>query len=181
MSAEVYKDILPKAVNHLIIQELLDSCRWRLAFDNGPEDVHNSVLNNKRDKDFGLNMRSYHSREYFDENVKLNIWAQIVLFSVLEKNKKFINPRVVRFNWNYYNKSSTGNFHTDSENNNSHSILYSLHNSDGGIEIANTFYQDVEGEAKLFNSRTQHKGIGPTKNLMRLNLNIVFEYDAIIS
>ena len=177
---KTHKNILPKAINNMILEELCNSCRWRLAFDKGPRDIYVSMLLNEVDKDFGWNMRSYHSREHFDENVKLNSWAQVVFFKVIEESKKFINPRPVRFNWNYYNKSSTGQSHTDSENKNSHSILYSIHDTDGGVQVADSFFKDVEGEAKLFPSFVEHKGIGPTKNVLRFNLNIVFEYDAVV-
>tara|TARA_R110000751_G_scaffold17046_4_gene53151 strand:- start:344 stop:895 length:552 start_codon:yes stop_codon:yes gene_type:complete len=177
---KIYTDIFPKAVNALILEELCNSCRWRLAFDKGPSDIYVSMLLNKVDKDFGWNMRSYHIRDHFDENVKLNTWAQIVTHHVLEKSKKFINPKITRFNWNYYNKSSTGRFHTDAENPNSHSIIYSLHTTDGGVQIGDSFYKDVEGEAKLFPSNIEHKGVGPKENVLRFNLNIVFEYDAMI-
>ena len=178
---ETYDNILPKEVNKLILTELCNSCRWRLAFDKGPRDIYVSMLLSKIDKDFGWNMRSYHRTEHFDENVKLNTWAQVIFYHVIETSKKFINPIPIRFNWNYYNKSSTGNFHTDSENPNSYSILYSIHDTDGGVQVADSFYKDVEGQAKLFSSCTQHKGIGPKDNLLRFNLNIVFECDAVLT
>jgi len=106
---------------------------------------------------------------------------KLIFYHVLEKSKKFINPIPIRFNWNYYNKSSTGTFHTDSEKPNSYSILYSIHDTDGGVQVADSFYKDVEGQAKLFSSCTQHKGIGPKDNLLRFNLNIVFECDAVVT
>jgi hypothetical protein len=84
---KTHKNILPKAINNMILEELCNSCRWRLAFDKGPRDIYVSMLLNEVDKDFGWNMRSYHSREHFDENVKLNSWAQVVFFKVIEESK----------------------------------------------------------------------------------------------
>ena len=177
---ETYDNILPKSINKLSLAELCNSCRWRLAFDKGPRDIYVDMLLNKVEKDFGWNMRSYHLTEHYDENVKLNTLAETIFHSVLEKSKKFINPIPVRFNWNYYNRCSTGNFHTDSDDTNFYSILYSIHDTDGGIKVKDDFYKDIEGEAKLFPSYIEHKGVGPTNSVLRFNLNIVFKCDAVI-
>ena len=55
------------------------------------------------------------------------------------------------------------------------SILYNLHTTDGAIEIENKRYNDKESEAKIFQSKKTHRGIGPTCDKVRFNLNIIFK------
>ena len=53
------------------------------------------------------------------------------------------------------------------------SILFSLNNSDGYLQINKYKIKDVENEAKIFKSNLLHKGVAPVKNDFRLNLNLV--------
>ena len=86
---------------------------------------------------------------------------------------------MLRITWNFYKKSDTGTiFHIDTNNVHSDvdkywSILFSLNNSDGYLQINKYKIKDVENEAKIFKSNLLHKGVAPVKNDFRLNLNLV--------
>ena len=62
---------------------------------------------------------------------------------------------------------------------NKFSIIYNLHDNDGGTEfkINNEvkFYKSEESTALLFPSKIEHRGVSPTKDLNRFSLNILIE------
>jgi len=70
-------------------------------------------------------------------------------------------------------------YHIDSNYDNLYSIIYNLHDNDGGtkfkINDKVTFYKANESEALLFPSKLIHKGVAPKKSLNRFSLNIVLE------
>ena len=65
------------------------------------------------------------------------------------------------------------------EKDNKFSIIYNLHDNDGGTEfkINNEikFYKSEESTALLFPSKIEHRGVSPTKDLNRFSLNILIE------
>ena len=63
------------------------------------------------------------------------------------------------------------------ENENFFSILYSLHTTDGGIQIEDIFYKDEMGEAKVFKSNIIHKGVGPKEIKSRFNFNAIIFHE----
>ena len=77
--------------------------------------------------------------------------------------------------WNLYKPGEEGIFHTDSLKNNFYTILYSLNTSDGFLIVGDQKIYDKQDEAKIFKSNILHKGVGPTKDKYRLNLNVVIE------
>ena len=77
--------------------------------------------------------------------------------------------------WNIYRAGEEGIFHNDGEEEGLYTILYSLNSSDGYLQINDAKFYDVEDEAKVFPSKLLHKGVGPEKDRLRINLNIVLE------
>ncbi len=67
----------------------------------------------------------------------------------------------------------------DSKLDNKYSILYNLHNNDGGTEFKINdklkFFKSNESEAILFPSKIEHRGIAPKVNPNRFCLNITLE------
>jgi len=106
-------------------------------------------------------------------NLELNLYADLILDNICEK-LKIKNFNLERIMWNLYFSSDEGDYHVDNYENNFLSVLYSLHTTDGGIIIDNNFINDKQGEAKVFKSSILHKGVGPTKDKVRFNLNMVF-------
>mgnify|MGYP003116691489 FL=1 len=107
---------------------------------------------------------------------RLNDYAFIIA-EIVCKKLNFKIKNINRIMWNLYKRGEEGLFHTDATENNFITILYSLNTSDGYIMIDEKKVNDVENEAKIFKSIVKHKGVGPTKDLFRLNLNIVLDYE----
>jgi hypothetical protein len=106
----------------------------------------------------------------------LNNFGNWIYHFCREKSKKYKIVRLERLYWNLYSRTSECTFHIDvsSTEKNYASIVYNLHDNDGGTEIKNHgFYQSQEREAIIFPSNILHKGVGPTNNKWRLSLNIV--------
>jgi hypothetical protein len=173
---EIIKDILPTFINKKIIYLLLDSCNWRIAKD---EINHEQLLEDLlygEGKDYGNSLQSYDELHKINLQSPLNLYAEIVFEIVKKRTKhKFTTPH--RFYWNYYNNSSNTELHRDRNENNYVSLVYNLHDNDGGTEINGVFYKSNGGEAILFPSNCLHKGLPPVKTKGRFNLNIIANID----
>ncbi len=70
-------------------------------------------------------------------------------------------------------------FHDDEKKDNYYSIVYNLHNNDGGTEFKINdkieFYPSVVSQAIVFPSKLIHRGIAPNKFYNRFSLNMVVE------
>ena len=77
--------------------------------------------------------------------------------------------------WNLYKQGEMGTFHDDEKKDNFISIVYCLNNSDGYLEVEDQKVYDIENDARIFKSNLTHRGVGPTNDLYRLNLNILLE------
>ena len=94
-----------------------------------------------------------------------------------------INPlsirHLVRAKANLYTKQDHNikhKFHIDDSTLDKYKVgLFSLNTNDGFLEIENEKIPDVADEAKIFQSKILHRGVGPTKDNFRLNVNIVVE------
>tara|TARA_R110000822_G_scaffold293879_2_gene415913 strand:+ start:201 stop:731 length:531 start_codon:yes stop_codon:yes gene_type:complete len=101
----------------------------------------------------------------------LNNFAEEVVSKTCEILK--IKYKIDRIMWNMYLTGQNGTVHTDMHTYGYLSFLYNLHTTDGGTEIEDTFLIDKESQVKIFDSQTKHKGIGPKKDIIRFNLNVV--------
>tara|TARA_R110000803_G_C11973083_1_gene319911 strand:+ start:621 stop:1118 length:498 start_codon:yes stop_codon:yes gene_type:complete len=157
--------LTPKTILHLT--NLLKELDWFLAVD----DKTNSIISELKWQ--GL------SRDTLNEpknnlHERLNDFGLIITENVCQKiNLKYSNLN--RFMWNLYKPGEEGIFHTDSLKNNFYTILYSLNTSDGFLIVGDQKIHDKQDEAKIFKSNILHKGVGPTKDKYRLNLNVVIE------
>jgi hypothetical protein len=159
-------NILPKQIN-LDIIKLLCERSWKIGFDVD-EKIIDTLISGKY---AGFIYGSYANEKSYDD--ALNIYADVVYKKILEKFN--IKGQLLRFYWNMFYKNHNSKIHKDIPEKGFFSILYNLHTTDGGTEINNNFFPDVNGQAKVFNSFLDHKGIGPQKDNVRFNLNIVFK------
>jgi|TARA_E500000318_G_scaffold17215_1_gene17447 hypothetical protein len=157
---------IPSNTNKGIIKHLYSSQNWHFGWDQ------NSELNiNKKDSGLILNINN-------SNNPVLSTYAQII-FDVVEKNTAMQFKKIERIYWNWYHPGSITEFHEDSAEDNKFSIVYNLHDNDGGTEfIINDevkFVESKESMAISFPSKVKHRGISPKKNLNRFALNMVLE------
>jgi len=167
MKVKILNNIIPKIINDNIINELI-SHPWRIAQDN---------IENVRKKLFseingGFSLITLKDG-IIQTNTVLNVYGQIIFNIIIDKLK--IKARLDRLFWNMYLKQSETEIHADNLNPEYFSLVYNLHTTDGGIEIDNKFYPDLESQAKIFKSNILHRGIGPKQDNVRFNLNITFK------
>ena len=163
-NVKLFDNILPKDLNNKIISHLCNNISWNIAREyKKPFDV---LMIDKTSLGF-----SYDS---INKNEKqLNHVAKVISDHIF--NKIGLIGKLKRVMWNMYYKNQNSFIHIDEDKNNHISIIYNLHNTDGGTKIDNIFYRDKESQAKVFNSNILHQGIGPTDDNVRFNLNMVIE------
>lgn len=169
---------IAKQINLKIISLLISMEKWKIASDVSTDKERIDRLLTTNPYDGGFYYESFNLFKEINDESELNLYAEIILFSVLEKLKlEKIIP--IRFWWNYYNRSSRGEFHKDYFEDNMYSFIYSLNTNDGGTYIENesNFFKSNEGEVLFFKSNKKHMGIGPTDTCSRFNLNCVFKHD----
>jgi hypothetical protein len=112
----------------------------------------------------------------FNLNDPLSIYVRIITSIILDKTK-FTNPKSFsRIHCNYYLKNQKGILHKDREEDNFLSIVYTPLETDGGTMINDIFYKDVMGQAKVFKSNWNHKGVSCKENKARSSINIILKY-----
>ena len=157
---------IPKNTNKKIINNLFKVSNWTFGYDKNL----NTNLN-KKDSGFIFNSSNI-------ENDILNTYANIV-FDVIENNTFMKFRKIDRILWNWYHQGSNMKFHEDDFRDNKFSIIYNLHDNDGGTEFKINdeikFYKSEESKALLFPSKIEHRGIAPKKDLNRFALNLVLE------
>lgn len=170
---ETIDNVLPTDINKKIIYFLLQE-KWSFASDNFKNsDVYKNKFFNG-EMDMGMSILSYHKDRNICLNSALNLYAEIIYSIIKQKTKyKFIEP--TRFYWNWYNPNSITDFHKDEENDGSISFVYNLHTNDGGtiFKDNNLIIPSNEGQAILFPSNLEHKGMVPKKYASRFNLNCI--------
>jgi hypothetical protein len=165
-----FNNILPASINQNIIKTLLYSPNWQFAEDDDkPAEI--GVFDNKVNHAAFI-LTSYDIFKNINRDNILNLYAETITALVCEK-AEVKNYTIQRFCWNYYMPGMSGNYHTDNDNDNRISILYSLNTTDGGFYLGDEFYPDVMGTAKVFKSNIKHKGVGPKNDKARFNLNTV--------
>ena len=86
---------------------------------------------------------------------------------------------IKRVIWNYYDRDSSCDFHKDfPEENNLTTAIINLNNSDGGTEIKLSndnliFLPSIINKIYLFDSKLDHRGMGPKKYYNRFSLAFV--------
>jgi hypothetical protein len=167
MKIIILDNILPPETNIRIIEELCNH-HWFIAFD---------IKNDRTKKIFFKKNNGFSINTVLKGNVIVNSILNFygyIIFDII-KEKINIKAKIYRLYWNMYFKESETELHVDMEENGYKSIIYNLHTTDGGTEIENYFYPDKLGQAKIFDSNLLHKGIGPTKDNVRFNLNIIYK------
>jgi hypothetical protein len=167
MKVKLLNNILPKTVNHIIINELTNH-HWFIAWDKF-KNRSEKIFSNKNS---GFSLITMNEGK-IEINSILNVYGQIIFNIIAEKLK--IKAELNRIFWNMYLKESEGEFHTDMNGSDFFSVVYNLHTTDGGTEIDGKFYLDVESQAKIFKSNSLHRGIGPKQSNVRFNLNLIFK------
>jgi hypothetical protein len=167
MKVRILNNIIPKTINNNIINELVTH-QWYIACDN-TKDMRKKIFS-KINNGFSLLTLE---NGILKMNTILNVYGQLIFNIIIEKLK--IKARLDRLYWNMYLKESETEIHTDKQDLEYFSVLYNLHTTDGGIEIDNKFYPDLESQAKVFKSNILHRGIGPKQDNVRFNLNITFQ------
>lgn len=162
---------IPKETNKRIINELYNLKTWFFGCDVNMADVINK-------KDSGFSCVTFNAEKEHHYNAILNTYGQVI-FDVVHENSFMKFKKIVRIYWNWYHSNSVMHYHDDFEDDNKFSIVYNLHNNDGGtkfkINKKEKFYKANESEALIFPSKLYHKGIAPKKNPNRFCLNMVVE------
>jgi hypothetical protein len=162
--------------NKRIINLLYTSRAWSLGIDDKFSDNYDQLID---DFDTGFILPSYEKEQKNFGQTALNIYAEIICDILYNKSKIIKFKTIDRFYWNWYNQTSVTEYHQDRKESNKYSIVYNIHNNDGGTEIKINneinFYKSNIGEAVLFPSNLWHKGIAPKKNKQRFSLNIIVE------
>jgi len=168
-------NVLTDRLNKTIMGLLCIQENWEIAKDFG-----NQIINLEENTTVGMTLRTLQENK-ISNNTNfdvLNSYALVIAELVCKTlDIKYRNPK--RFYWNYYKPGEKGEYHEDLQglpNKNLISILYTLNTTDGYVEFEKGGrYPDVSGQAKVFRCTQKHRGVGPVKDKVRFNLNIVLE------
>lgn len=164
----ILEELLDNETNQLIIEELQKNGLWTLAFDHNLE-------NDSCDQGFNMlthclapNVKTY-------PNEVLNGIGHIIFRKVINALNEDSNECLaVRFLYNYYNRSSSGQPHFDNPDPDSKSIVYYFNTCDGGTVVDGEYIESKSGRAVVFNSNILHYGVGPKIDKNRYVLNILY-------
>ena len=157
--------------NKRIISYLFAINNWSFSSDN----IQDTAINKK---DSGFILNTFVASDNYSNNDILNTYAQVI-FDMVEKNTFMKFKKLERVCWNWYHPGSITEFHVDENKDNKFSIIYNLHDNDGGtnfkINKKITFHQSKESVALLFPSKVLHRGVAPKENFNRFCLNMIVE------
>tara|TARA_Y100001972_G_C7617373_1_gene309584 strand:- start:647 stop:1159 length:513 start_codon:yes stop_codon:yes gene_type:complete len=161
---------IPNQTNKKIIETLFTKRNWCFGAD---ETINKDI--NKKDSGFLLNTYNVNFQETNNDN--LNIYAELITHIVeAHTSMKFKLERVY---WNWYHSESVMNFHQDNIKHNKFSIIYNLHNNDGGTEFKIDdeikFFKSNESQVLFFPSKLIHRGVASKTSPNRFALNIGLE------
>jgi len=182
MILERIKTNFDEDFNNLVFRDLIGRPNWRLQFHdlNSSEAKTNAMLaSDGKYSDFGLTMQSWMEHGDFDS------LAEIIASNVMKKSSfEFIDHRFVRFFWNYYNRSSFCQAHSDTYNLEARdgekffSIVYFVNSSDAEtvfkLDDREERVENNMGEAVMFNSDILHYATSPKDSPFKVSLNIQF-------
>ena len=171
MTVQVIDNVFTEDFNEMVIDSLLGVAGWEIHhdFDHFDHDKKADIDRNVY-SDGGMVLRSSH-RQDCDH---INKIAETIFFKICDLQGIDKNVKVIRYLWNYYNRSSTGSFHMDIKEDNHRSIVYHL-DSSGQTEVGDEIIPGQSGRAILFDSNTIHRGVGPTESPFRMCLNVLYK------
>tara|TARA_R100001530_G_C4307319_1_gene152064 strand:+ start:793 stop:1305 length:513 start_codon:yes stop_codon:yes gene_type:complete len=167
---KTYKDFFPFYVHDLLLQ-YLEITPFLMDPTYLTEDIDKSIPRLKATSYQGLIHKSWPEEK--TSNLSLNTFAAMALIKIRKEEKKFFVLERVLFN--YMTKDTVGQIHYDSASDDRYSFVLNLSESDGGTQIDNKFYKNNFNEGLLFKSKLLHQGVGPTNNLYRQNMALVFK------
>jgi hypothetical protein len=175
----VIKDL---GVLDYITETVMSQRGWQIVHDHlyQPAD---SGFDTGKFSDTGFVLETFNKEPNSGFNPKINSFGDLIINQIF-KQSRFIYENIVvtRYFWNYYNRSSTGTWHQDSTEfdppGNYSSIVFYLNDSDGGTYVEKEFVQHKQNCAIIFDSKTMHRGVGPTTAKQRIALNVIFKYDS---
>lgn len=149
------KSNIPHQTNKRIIQTLFDLKKWSFAKDN----PYTQQINKP---DSGLKCISHSDSQPHTPDEVLNIYGTVI-FDMVQDNSILKFKTLKRFYWNWYHQNSTATqFHVDEDKDTTYTILYNLHDNDGGTEfkINNKikFIKSEENKIVIFDSSIEHRG-----------------------
>lgn len=168
--------------NELVVGKISTHSGWYISND----EQRQNIFVDGDYSDSGMLLESYFSQNPKKSEIHddVNFIASMIYQKILETLPfNFVNPKVVRYLWNYYNRSSTGVPHKDMGDNitgNFCSMVYHLNTCDGKTMIGEDVFTSKSGQCVVFDSKRLHQGVGPKVSSKRFCLNIVIEYDSII-
>lgn len=168
--------------NEMILNELIERPYWKLQFYDLDRNRNKTNAPNESEgihSDFGLTMQSWM------ENGDSDGLAEIIATNVMKKSSfRFEEHRFVRFFWNYYNRSSFCQTHTDKynletrDNEKFFSIVYFVNTSDAEtvfeLDDQEVRVENSMGEAVIFDSDILHYATSPKQSPFKVSLNIQF-------
>jgi len=169
---------VPKKINEKIINYLGVQARWKFAPDEAPRELRPEfikIILPGNITDSGMSMISYsrNSREDATIDQFLNSMGDWI-FYLCQERSRFTLKSLERIYWNLYGPTACPGWHVDHHPAGEHaSILYNLHTNDGGTEFESGKIISKEGQAIIFSSDLNHRGIAPKKYKWRLSLNLV--------
>jgi len=166
---KIIKDILPTKTNLSILKLLSENKNWGFSVDGDQASNLDLLMNGKCMGFFTQTLLN--NKPLYD--TPLNFFGKIITDIVTDKLGIKEEIDIHRFYWNMYLPGNHTEIHDDGHEENLLTIIYNIHTTDGGTEIDGNFYKDERGEAKVFKSRTPHKGVAPINDNIRFNLNIV--------
>ena len=163
---------IPPTTNNRIIDLLYLSTSWGFGSDVGLSQRSTNKM------DSGFVVTSFSDSNPSFQIDSLNIYANVIL-DAISHNSFFKYNRVRRLYWNWYHSNSQAEFHQDNEADNQVSIIYNLHDNDGGTEFQIgdkiEFFKSEPSQALIFPSKIFHRGIAPKEKCNRFCLNILTE------
>ena len=152
---------IPHQTNKRIIEYLTLNTKWMFACDKNEDHLIVNNITNAGGNDSGFIFKTF-AKEH----------------GCTEQSKRKIGE-IIRIYWNMYVSSSKMKYHYDMpKESNCLSIVYNLHNNDGGTDFKNNkIIKSKEGQAIVFNSDNLHKGISSKNIPVRYALNIVCKTD----
>ena len=168
-------NILPISENKNILSILTNQTKWYFGHEGNYNEkpLYDVVFSNDYPH-MGMTLSTAENGHKDFNDHPLNIYARVIS-SIISSQLKFQYKSINRVYWNYYFKGQGGIGHVDSQTTNNISVVYNLMDSDGGTEILDKFYPDIEGQAKIFKSDWWHKGVSTKLDKSRLSLNIVYD------
>ena len=171
---EIIDTGIPQKTNNRIIDMITAKGQWTFARD----------LSSSKGNDEGMLMTTWRSipgsPEITDTNSPINSFAFVIYDIITSKcRQKFSSLN--RIMWNVYWKSiSKTDFHYDETSHKYFTFIYNLHDNDGGTEVKIgkelNFYPSKSGQAIVFPSHLEHRGVEPKTQDRRFSVGFIASF-----